>query len=75
MCDHLSLLAKEGKLNYFLHQPTEQVGHSGSGMYGGGAPRPTWGTINVILTRLGSDIGVSSRVMSVVGGSNLEARN
>ena len=53
----------------------EQVGHLGSGMYGDDAPWLTLGTINVILTRLGSDVGVSSRVMSVVGGFNLEARN
>ena len=39
------------------------------------APWPALGTINVILARLGSDVGASSRVMSVVGGSNLEAKN
>ena len=53
----------------------EQVGHSRSGMYGGGTPQPTLGTIDVILTRLGNDIGVSSKAMSVVEGFNLEARN
>ena len=53
----------------------EQVGHLGSGMYGDDAPWLTLGTINVILARLGSDVGASSRVMSVVGGFNLEARN
>ena len=44
-------------------------------MYGGGAPRPALDTINVILARPGSDIGMSSRVMSLVGGSDLEVRN
>ena len=73
--DHLSQLAKAGKLNYFLHLPMEQVGHLRSGMYGGGTPQPTLGTIDVILTRPGNDIGVSSKAMSVVEGSNLEARN
>ena len=53
----------------------EQVRHSGSGMYGGSIPRPALGTINVILTRPGSDIWVSSKVMSIVRGSNLEAKN
>ena len=53
----------------------EQVRHLGSGMYGGGIPRPALGIINVILTRPGSDIGVSFKVMSMVRGSNLEAKN
>ena len=44
-------------------------------MYGGSIPRPALGTINVILTRPGSDIWVSSKVMSIVRGSNLEAKN
>ena len=44
-------------------------------MYGGSIPRPALGTINVILTRPGIDIWVSSKVMSMVRGSNLEAKN
>jgi len=38
-------------------------------------PRPALGTINVILARLRSNVRVSSKIMSVVGGSDLEAKN
>ena len=73
--DHLNQLAKAGKLNYFLHQPTEQAGHSRNAMHGNNTPRPALGIINVILTKLGSATMPSSRVMSVVGGSGLEAKD
>ena len=73
--DHLNQLAKARKLNYFLHQPTEQAGHSGNAMHGNDTPRPALGIINVILAKLGSDTMPSSRVMSVVGGSGLEAKD
>ena len=44
-------------------------------MYEGGTPRPALGIINVILARPGTNVEVSSRVMSVVGGFDLEAKN
>ena len=44
-------------------------------MHGDGAPRLALGTINVILARPGSEARASSKVMFVVGGSDLEARN
>ena len=73
--DHLNQLARAGKLNYFLHQPVELVGHSRNGMHGNSTPRPTLGTINVILARPEGDVRASSGVMFVVGGSDLEARD
>ena len=66
--NHLNQLAMAGKLSYFLHQPMEQVEHSGNEMHRNGAPRPALGTINVILVRPGGDVGASSGVMFVVGG-------
>ena len=53
----------------------EQVEHSGNGMHGNNIPQLVLGTINVILARPRGDAKASSRVMSVVGGSNLEARD
>ena len=44
-------------------------------MHGNNTPRPALGTINVILARPGGDVRASSGVMSMVGGSDLEARN
>ena len=73
--DYLNQLAKSGKLSYFLHQPVEQLGHSGSGMHGNDTLRPALGIINVILARPGGDVRASSGVMSVVRGSDLEARD
>ena len=73
LCDHLNQLVRAGKLNYFLHQPVEQVGHSSNAMHGNDTPWPALGTINMILTRLGGDDMPSSRVMSVVEGSDPEA--
>ena len=75
MHDHLNQLARARKLNYFLHQSVEQVKHSGNGTHGNGTPQPVLGIINVILARPRGDAKASSRVMSVVGGSNLEARD
>ena len=73
--DYLNQLAKSGKLSYFLHQPVELVEHSRNGMHGNSTPRPTLGTINVILARPEGDVRASSGVMFVVGGSDLEARD
>ena len=53
----------------------EQVEHSGNGMHGNNIPQLVLGTINVILARPRGDAKASSRVMSVVGGSDLEARD
>ena len=44
-------------------------------MHEDGTPRLALGTINVILARPRSNVRVSSRIMSVVGGSDLEAKN
>ena len=44
-------------------------------MHGNGTLRPALGIINVILARPGGDDRASSRVMSMVGGSDLEARD
>ena len=73
--DHLNQLARARKLNYFLHQSVEQVKHLGNGTHGNGTPQPVLGTINVILARPRGDVRASSGVMSVVGGSDLEAKN
>ena len=50
------------------------MGHSGAGFHRDGAPRPVLGTINVIFAKPRGDVGVSTKVMSVVGGPNLEDR-
>ena len=65
---------KVGKLNQFLHQPTGQMGHSGAGFHKDGTPRLVLGTFNVIFTKAGGDVGASTRVMSMVGGLDLEDR-
>ena len=44
-------------------------------MHGNYTPRPALGTINVILTKPEGDVMPSSKVMSVVGGSDLKARD
>ena len=44
-------------------------------MHGNYTPRPALGTINVILTKPEGDVMPSSNVMSVVGGSDLKARD
>ena len=44
-------------------------------MHENNTPWPALGTINVILARPGGDVRASSNVMSMVGGSDLEARN
>ena len=53
----------------------EQVRHLGNGMHGNDTPQLVLGTIYVILARPGGDVRESSRVMFVVRGSNLEAKN
>ena len=44
-------------------------------MHGNSIPRPALGTINVILSRPRGDIRASFKVMSMVGGSDLEAKD
>ena len=72
--DHLNQLVKAGKLNQFLHQPTGQMRHSGAGFHKDGTLRPVLGTFNVIFAKPGGDVGASTRVMSMVGGPDLEDR-
>ena len=71
--DHLNQLARVGKLNRFLHQPTRQFGHSGAEFHKGSSPRLALGTINVILAKLGNSGTSGTRVMSVGGGCGMEA--
>ena len=66
---------KAGKLNQFLHQPTGLIGHSEAGFHKDGVPRPALGTINVIFTKPGNDVGASSRVVFMVRGLDVEARD
>ena len=66
---------KAGKLNQFLHQPIGQIRHSGARFHKDGIPCPALGTINMIFAKLGSDVGASSRVMSMIKGPNVEARD
>ena len=79
--DHLSQLAKEGKLNQFVHQPTGQFGHSGTEFHRDSAPRPALGTINVIFAKprnsrgSGNSRGLGTSVMSVGGSCDLEAND
>ena len=73
--DHLNQLVKARKLSQFLHQPIGQIGHSRAGFHRDGAPQPSLGTINVIFAKPRGDGGVSSKVMSVVGGLDLEDRD
>lgn len=65
---------RAGKLSQFLHQPTGQIGHSRVGFHRDGAPWPALGTINVIFAKPRDSVRASSRVMSVVGGFDLEDR-
>ena len=66
---------RAGKLNYFLHQLVKQVRYSGNAMHGNDTPRPALGIINVILVMPEGDVMPSSKVMSVIRGSDLEARD
>ena len=52
-----------------------QFGHLKAEFHKDGAPWPSLGTIHVIFAKPGNDVGSSTRVMSVGGGSDLEARD
>ena len=69
----MNQLAKVGKLNRFLHQPTGQLSHLGAEFRKGSSPRPPLGTINVILARPGNDGTSSIGVMSIGGNCDKEA--
>ncbi|XP_023890102.1 uncharacterized protein LOC112002184 [Quercus suber] len=73
--DHLSQLARAGKLNRFLHQPTRQFGHLGAEFHKGSSLLPIRGAINVILTKPGNNGTSSTRVMSVGVGCDMEAND
>ncbi|XP_075669804.1 uncharacterized protein LOC142639527 [Castanea sativa] len=57
--DHLNQLVKAGKINHLLAKP------DGTQKYGGHAPQPSLGTINVILAQPRGEFGKPSRVMTV----------
>ena len=69
--DHLSQLVKAGKLNRFLHQPAGQFGHSGTEFPRDSAPRPSFGTINVIFTKPRNSRGLATWVVFVSRGCDL----
>ena len=75
LLDHLNQLVKARKLNRFLHQLTGQFRHSGAEFHRDGAPRPELGTINVIFAKPGNDGRSSTKVISVGGGCDLEAKD
>ena len=66
---------KVRKLNQFLHQPTGQFRHSRAEFHRDGAPWPALGTIDVIFAKFGNDVGSSTRVMSMIRGSDWGARD
>ncbi|XP_075633845.1 uncharacterized protein LOC142606366 [Castanea sativa] len=76
--DHLNQLAKAGKINHFLAKPDGQGGQQGTRRYWGNTPHPALGTINVILTQRGKEVGDPSRIMSVqnsFGNGAMEENN
>ena len=64
---------RAGKLNRFLHQCTGQFSYSGAKFHKGSFPRPTLGTINVILAKLGNNGTLGTGVMFVGESYDLEA--
>ena len=66
-------MVKAGKLNWFLHQPTRQFGHSRTEFHRDSAPWQALGTINVIFAKQGDSGASGTRVMSVGVGYDLEA--
>ena len=66
---------KAGRLRQFLHQSAGLFGQPKAGYQRNGAPWPTLGIINVILTKPKGDTGTCSGVMSVVSGPNLEDKS
>ena len=71
--DHLSQLARAGKLNRFLHQLTGQFRRSGTEFHRDNTPQSALGTINVIFAKPGNSGGSATRIMSMNGGCDLEA--
>ena len=65
MWDHLEQLVQKGKLKHFLHHSSGRGGQASSAFQGNVAPRPPFGTINVIFAAPGRTGSCPSWKMSV----------
>ena len=63
--DHLEQLVREGKLKHLLHHSNGRGSQTNSAFHGNVAPRPPFGTINVIFAALERTGSCPSRIMSV----------
>ena len=63
--DHLEQLVREGKLKHLLHHSSGRGGQSSSAFQGNVAPKPPFGTINVIFAAPGRTGSCPSKIMSV----------
>ena len=63
--DHLEQLVREGKLKHLLHHSSGRGSQMNSAFHGNAAPRPPFGTINVIFAAPRRTGSCPSRIMAV----------